>query len=261
VTTLPRFGPVIAVTGLAFEASIAAGSGVTVVRGDDRRMLRAALQRAVVCGGRGIISFGVAGGLDPSLIPGQCVVAAAVMTSNARYATCARWSGHLLAVLPKARAGAILGVDKVIACPEAKRGLRNTTGAAAVDMESHVAADVAAEHGLPFAAIRIIIDPSHRPLPPAALVPLSSNGTPHVAGILRSLASEPRQLVALMRLAFDARAARAALFRGRRLLGRRLAFPDSGEHLFDVPREDVLGGPLAVEGNFGSHRALGAYSA
>jgi hopanoid-associated phosphorylase len=249
------------VTGLAFEASIAAGSGVTVLRGDDRPMLRAALQRAVARGGRGIISFGVAGGLEPGLEPGECVIAAAVVTANARYKTCERWSRQLMHALPKARARAILGVDKVVACPKAKRALRDVTGAAAVDMESHLAADVAAQHGLPFAAIRIIIDPSHRPLPPAALVPLCSDGAPHVAGILRSLAREPRQFVALMRVAFDARAARAALFRGRRLLGPLLGFPDFGEHLFDVPREDIFGGPLAVEGNFGSHRALGAYSA
>ena len=92
VSTVARLGPVIAVTGLAFEASIAAGLGVTVLRGDDRRMLRAGLQRAVARGGRGIISFGVAGGLEPGLMPGECVVAAAVVTANARYATCAHWS-------------------------------------------------------------------------------------------------------------------------------------------------------------------------
>jgi adenosylhomocysteine nucleosidase len=260
VSTVAGPGPVIAVTGLAFEASIAAGYGVTVLRGDDRRTLRASLQHAVARGARGVISFGVAGGLDPGLAPGHCVIAATVLTANARYATCERWSNHLLNALPRARRGAIVGVDKVVACPDAKRALRANTGATAVDMESHVAARVAAQHGLPFAAIRIIVDPAHRPLPPAALVPLCSDGTPHVAAILRSLASEPRQFMALMRVAFDARAARAALLRGRRLLGPRLAFPDIGEHLLDMSREDVLSGPLAVEGNFGSHRALGAYS-
>jgi adenosylhomocysteine nucleosidase len=261
VSTAARPGPVIAVTGLAFEASIAAGFGVTVLRGDDRPTLRASLQRAVARGTRGIISFGVAGGLDPGLEAGQCVVAATVVTASERYATCERWSQHLLNALPQARPGAIVGVDNVVACPDAKRALRADTGATAVDMESHVAAGVAAQHGVPFAAIRIIVDPAYRPLPPAALVPLCSDGTPHVKAILRSLASEPRQFMALMRVAFDARAARAALLRGRRLLGLRLAFPDFGEHLLDVSREDVLGGPLAVEGNFGSHRALGAYSA
>lgn len=258
---MSRVGPVIAVTGLAFEASIAAGLGVTVVRGDNRPTLHASLQRAVARGGRGIISFGVAGGLDPGLEPGECVVAATIVTPDTRYATCERWSRHLLDALPQARVGAIVGADEAVACPDAKRALRKDTGATAVDMESHVAAGVAAEHGLPFAAIRIIVDPAHRPLPPAALVPLCSDGTPHVAAILRSLAGEPRQFAALMRVAFDARAARAALLRGRRLLGPRLAFPDLGEHLLDMPREDVLGGPLAVEGNFGSHRPLGAYSA
>ena len=261
MSTVATLGPVIAVTGLAFEANIAAGLGVTVVRSDDRRTLLAALRRAVARGGRGIISFGVAGGLEPGLMPGECVVAASVVTTNERYATCERWSRLLLRALPEARAGSIVGVDEVVACPDSKRALREDTGAAAVDMESHLAAGVAAEQGLPFAAIRIIIDPAHRPLPPAALVPLCRDGTPDVAAIMRSLAQQPGQFPALMRVASDARAARAALLRGRRLLGPLLAFPDVGEHLLNVSREDILGGPLVVERNFGSHRALGAYTA
>ena len=105
--------------------------------------------------------------------------------------------------------------------------------------------------GLPFAAIRIIVDPAHRPLPPAALAAAAPrwNAPRRRRSCARSFAM-PRQFAALMRVAFDARAARAALLRGRRLLGPRLAFPDFSQHLLDMPREDVLGGPLAVEGNF-----------
>ena len=55
--------PVIAVTGLAFEARIAAGHGVVTICGNRPDQLADAIAR----GCRGIISFGIAGGLagDP----------------------------------------------------------------------------------------------------------------------------------------------------------------------------------------------------
>ncbi len=44
--------------------------------------------------------------------------------------------------------------------PSCKAALHSETGAAAVDMESHIAAAYAAEAGLPFAALRVISDPA-----------------------------------------------------------------------------------------------------
>ena len=62
---------VIALVGLAFEARIAAGPGVLVVcRGRETADL---LRLAIGAGCRSIISFGVAGGLAPDLLPGDCV--------------------------------------------------------------------------------------------------------------------------------------------------------------------------------------------
>ena len=79
---------------------------------------------------------------------------------------------------------------------------------------------------MPFAACRVIIDPAERTLPPAALVGMRSDGRADVFAVLRSLCQQPRQLFALMRVVADARAARSALFRGRRRLGADLSFPN-----------------------------------
>jgi hypothetical protein len=58
--------PVVAVTGLGFEARIAGSAAVI-----DCGLRNSALLRAIVARGcRGIISFGVAGGLAPGLPPG-----------------------------------------------------------------------------------------------------------------------------------------------------------------------------------------------
>ena len=213
---------VITVTGLAFEARIA--GGVTVVSDGVRTAGR--LSSVIASGSRGIISFGIAGGLVPELAPGQWVVASAIVSADECHPVDTSWSERLLDALPGARYAAIAGVDTPVGDPAEKRALHRRTGAVMVDMESHLAARIAAAHGLPFTACRVIVDPAHRTLPPAALVSLRPNGIPDVAAVLRSVMVQPSQLPSLMRLAVDASIARAALRRGRALLGPGLAFPD-----------------------------------
>jgi adenosylhomocysteine nucleosidase len=217
---------VIAVTGLAFEARIAAGHDLTVIFGPDEEHLVSELERAVAAGASGIVSFGTAGGLAPDLSPGDWIVAEAVITDTERWPADPVWSASLLERLPHAIHGPIASVDAPVAGAAGKRALHERTGAIAVDMESRIAARIAVRHGLPFAACRVIVDPAHRTLPPAALVAMRSDGGVNVAAFLLSIARRPGQLPQLFLLARDAQAARAALFRGRRLLGTGLGFPD-----------------------------------
>ena len=60
----PKF-PVIAVTGLAFEARIAKGPGVHSVLGTHPARLSASITEAIKAGCQGIVSFGICGGLAP----------------------------------------------------------------------------------------------------------------------------------------------------------------------------------------------------
>src|SRR6201996_2423405 len=87
--------PVIAVTGMAFEARIARGEGVEVVYAARADLLERALSAAVARGCSGIISFGTAGGLAPDLEPGALIVAEGVDGPHGRFPTDPRWSGHL----------------------------------------------------------------------------------------------------------------------------------------------------------------------
>ncbi|WP_088347879.1 MULTISPECIES: phosphorylase [Rhodomicrobium] len=225
----PERRPVIVVTGLAFEARIAAGEGVVVVHGRDERQMIADLERAVAAGASGIVSFGTAGGLAPHLAPGDWVTAEAVITETERWPTDPAWSAELLHRLSDATHAAMVSVDTPVGGAPAKLALHARTAAAAVDMESHIAARVAIAHGLPFAVCRVVIDPAHRTLPHAALVSMRPDGGVNLPALLGSLARRPSQLPVLLRLAMDARAARSALLRGRRLLGTGFAFPDFPE--------------------------------
>jgi len=224
----------IVVVGLAFEARIAEGPGLKVICSGDGQGLVQSLTRAIRGGCEGLISFGVAGGLAPDLPPGTCIVASAILSEKARLQTDYRWSQKLVKTIPGAIYGILMGVPSPIANPDAKASLHASTGAIAVDMESHVVARVAAAHSLPMVAVRVITDPAIRALPKCALAAMRPDGTTDIGAMIRSVLRRPRELPALLQTALDARAARATLLRGRQLLGPRLGLPDFGKLELDV---------------------------
>jgi adenosylhomocysteine nucleosidase len=234
------FGPsaprtIVAVTGLAVEARIASGPGVRALAGGgNARQLALALERELARGARGVISFGVAGGLAEDIVRGTWLVARAVVTPTKRWPCDTAWTRMLAERLHGALTMDLTGTDAPITESAAKRALYRTTGAAAVDTESHIAAAIAASHGVPFAAFRVVVDAAQRDLPPAASVALEPDGKISGVAVLRSLARAPAQFPLLVRTAIDARAAFRALSRGRRLLGPGLGYPDLGELLLDV---------------------------
>src|SRR5260370_2759479 len=78
--------PVLIVTGLVQEARIAAGPGMIVIcSSSDPQQLRALLATLDPTTFRGVISFGVAGGLDPSLKSGDVVGATEVLSGDTRF--------------------------------------------------------------------------------------------------------------------------------------------------------------------------------
>ena len=217
---------VIAFVGLAFEARIAAAPGVLVVCRTAGRQLETVADTAVRQGYRGAISFGVAGGLASHLRAGDWVVASAIRESQTVRFTDAAWSRKLLGVIGGAVHAPILGIDEPVADPVKKRELHKATGAVAVDMESHVVARVAAEHKLSFAALRVVVDPAHRQVPPAALIGMRPDGRANVGAVLRDVMKRPTQLGSLARVALDAYAARSAMMQVRRRLGPHFGLLD-----------------------------------
>lgn len=218
---------VIAFVGLAFEARIAAGPGVRVVCRTAGSALETVAASAARQGYRGMISFGVAGGLASHLRAGDWVVASAVRESHTVRPTDANWSRKLLGLIGGAIHAPIVGVDAPVAEPTAKRELHCRTGAAAVDMESHMVARVAAAHDLAFAAVRVIVDPAHRRVPSAALLNMRPDGRADTPAVMRDLMARPAQLSQLLRIAMDAFTARAEMARVRRLLGPHFALLDA----------------------------------
>lgn len=194
------------IVGMASEAKIAARLHHLIgIGGGTTAGATQAAQRLIDKGATAVLSFGIAGGLDPALPPGTLINPTEILDGPIRYQTTP-------ALIPWAPAPAriIAGSDTPLATATAKQRLYAKTTAAAVDMESHAVARIAAAHNLPFAVIRAIADPATTTLPPAALIPLI-NGSPNLPRILASLVENPTQLPQLLRLAIHAHRAHTAL--------------------------------------------------
>jgi adenosylhomocysteine nucleosidase len=207
-------------------ASLADGSLVSVCGMGGARAELAARQM-VAAGVGGLLSWGVAGGLDPQLSCGTVVLPAEVLrrsdpldtTPLRRFETCRSWRERLAASLPahaRLTAGALLTSAVPVAAAAFKARMFQETQAVAVDMESAAVAEVAADHGLPFVALRVILDSARDSLPESilrAFAPGQSGTLPaaRVWPLLRLLRYAPADLPALLRLAAQYRIARGTL--------------------------------------------------
>ena len=218
--------PVIVATGFTREARTIVDTGVVAVTGGG---VAANLERALIAaaggGAAGIISFGLTGGLAEGLRIGDWVIGDR-LTGAVEVATDAAWTKALAARLPHARVGAFFADGRMIDTVEEKRALGRRHDALAVDMESHVAAKVAHAHGLPFAIVRIVSDEVAHLLPHAITVSMRPDGGLHTAAMLRSLATNPRQLGDVTKTMASFARGFAGLKAGARLLHPRMAFPD-----------------------------------
>jgi hopanoid-associated phosphorylase len=199
-----------------------------VAGGGSATRLAAIIEWAIAEGGRAIASFGMAGGLSEDLKPGACLIGSEVVDAGKVYRADPAWTAWLGRRLCPAALHRIAGVDRALSTPTEKRALNAAAGAVAVDMESHIVADLATRHGLPFAVIRVIADPLSRTLPSAALSGMRPDGTTDVGACLRLLVRNPAQVPALVGVALDAGRAMRQLLRCVQLLGPGLGFFDRG---------------------------------
>jgi len=218
---LPNQTPLHVICGLPFEAAclaraLAPGTFRVFLSGANSDRAREVSLDAAKSMPRGLMSFGIAGGLDPSLKPGTLLIPSEIVTQKEhRHRVTPKWHE---AVTDAARARGLcvntdklLGMSDVISSVGRKAELYTTHGAVAVDMESQAVAEAAQAHNVPFLVIRAIADPAHRRLPEAALNAIDANGKTRLAPIFQGIVKDPLLLGDLIRLSWDAARARAAL--------------------------------------------------
>jgi adenosylhomocysteine nucleosidase len=216
--------PVLCASGLAAEARIARAAGFQVIVGAGNPERTAMLLAAAAKQARCLVSFGVAGGLAPNLVPGDVILSTEIVGDEQRWRPNQRFHSEMAELAPRigAIAGPVLGASEILATEADKRRAWRDTGALAVDLESAVVARTAEELGIPFLVLRTVADPARRALPPAALIPLAEDGRPALGRVVAEVLRRPWQIAPLFGLARETRQALAALAGPARAL--RLAF-------------------------------------
>jgi len=228
----PRFHLGI-VTGLGYEAAITeeAIRSATAPPGDDRvtatchgpgqARARSAAEALVDIGANALLSFGVAGGCNPDLPSGTVILATGIRDISSGGGgdilyTNRGWQRRIKSLL----LGNVLLEDALLASVStpitdstSKRQLFHDLGVAAVDMESAAAARVAIDAGIPFMALRVIVDTADTTLPAAALAGMSPDGTVRTGPIVQAILRRPQDIPGLVGIAMADSKARKSLKR------------------------------------------------
>jgi adenosylhomocysteine nucleosidase len=195
-------------------ASLADGT-LLVVSGMGPAAARYGARRLIEAGSGALISWGMAGGLDPALLTGTPFLPSEVVSPEGEVFPTARdWRERLCAALTASRPvceGRLLTCREPIGTAADKAIAFRQTAAAAVDMESFAVAEVAARGGLPFIAVRVIVDAAADALPRALLAAAAGRGVVQVRRLLGGLVRAPADVPALSRLVRKYWTARRAL--------------------------------------------------
>lgn len=171
-----------------------------------------------------LVSFGVAGALDPNLKPGDLVLPDAIY-ANQQWPVNLAWRDRLqqkLAIDINVVNGVLAHSREPLTSEKTKQDLAQATGACAVDMESGAIAAVAATASIPFIVVRAIIDPVQFSPPQALLSAVYPDGRVNPIRIMTLLLNRSVHFSTLIQMGAGMRAARKTLSRVIQLAGSNM---------------------------------------
>ena len=181
---------------------------------------------------QGLLSFGFAGGLAPELTRGTLIIGTEVVYQDcsnqgtvASRALVEQFHAAAVAEKLQVQRGRLVTSRHIVPDPSSKAELRDTSGACAVDMETAGIAEVAVEAGLPWAAVRAIVDGATDTLSPACIATLREDGHVAIGRLLRASCRSPRLLWHMLRLARDVATARRHLSQAFERWAKSLVVP------------------------------------
>lgn len=159
-----------------------------------------------------VVIAGVCGGLDPSLGPGDLVLARRVLSPDGGELSPRRDVFEAARRAMRARrlafvSSALLTQPRPAATREEKTDLWNAHGAAGVDMETYAMARIAEAAGVPWLALRAVLERVAEPLPRS----LRAWDGDADAAVARGAAMRPWEWPAYVRLALQMRRAMRSL--------------------------------------------------
>ena len=189
-----------------------------ICSGGDPAQARAGAERLVTMGVEALVSFGLAGGLDPAMVSGRLLLPEAVLLPDGRAIRTHEGWRQRLAHLARAEdldplTAPLAGSDRLLATAPDKRALFEATRALAVDMESHAVAEIAEARNLPYVVVRAIADTSEEAIPSAAQKGIGPGGEIRHLAVLKELLLHPGEARSVIRLGRESGRALTALRR------------------------------------------------
>lgn len=148
-------------------------------------------------GAKRIMSFGIAGGLEPGLPIGSMIIGTHVASHDGQWTCDAAWINAMTQKLPEAHCGGVWGSEFLVPTAKDKRTLYEKSRCLIVDMESQCAAQIAAEAELPLAVVRVVCDSSDMDVPPVVMAAVNEDGSINALKAIWSLMRSPRQISSL----------------------------------------------------------------
>jgi adenosylhomocysteine nucleosidase len=173
-------------------------------------------------GATALLSWGCAAALDDRVSVGCLILPERIIGTNGEiHRVNTEWHRRIHQTLESKhpiRTDALVESDAIMKTSAQKRALAKRTQAAATDMESAAQARLAKEHGLPFMAIRAIVDTSSTDIPENVLKALDTVGDINLWKLLTSTCSMPADWIKIVRLGIQFNAARRTLKKSRELV-------------------------------------------
>lgn len=171
-------------------------------------------------GATALLSWGYAAALDDRLNAGSLILPERIIGANGEiHQVSAQWHSRLYQTLISqhtVRTDALVESDAIVKTSAEKRALAKQTDAVATDMESAAQARLAKDYGLPFMAIRAIIDTPSTDIPENILEALDPEGNINLWKLLSS--TVPADWIKIVRLGIQFNAAQRTLKRTRKLV-------------------------------------------
>lgn len=216
------------VTGLAFEAELLrpylSDAMLVACAGLAPGAAARAGAKLVEDGATALMSFGIAGGIDPAVQAGTAIIATDIRGVEMIVCDlewCKRLGKSFLSPSPHPsphrgrhicrgaeRSEGVRGIKiaalahavRVLTSPTVKAQLFADTGAVAADMESYGVAEVAKARGLPFTALRVVADTARDSVPPVAVQSMGMDGRVRLGASIVGALTHPTQIPELIRL-------------------------------------------------------------
>ena len=173
-------------------------------------------------GATALLSWGCAAALDDRFSAGCLILPERIIGTNGEiHRVNTEWHRRLCQTLESrypVRTDTLVESAAIMKTPAQKQALAKRTQAAATDMETAAQARLAKERGLPFIAIRAIVDASSTDIPENVLKALDTAGHINLWKLLTSTYPMPADWIKIVRLGIQFNAARRTLRKARELV-------------------------------------------